>query len=149
MIGSGKLIPDRDAEKIGLPSRKFLSSDGRFVLLIDDLEPKRSKDIQWVFDRYRRALDSVLTENQARRASVHFLVNMSCYDCAYPEKSQGLPIADQVRGLPLRNLGLQHLDSLSELWSTDGHGGGADIPIAASPASLLSTTAAKSRPVRS
>ena len=76
MIGSSKLIPDRDAEKIGLPSRKFLSSDGRFVLLIDDLEPKRSKDIQWVCDRYRRALDSVLTENQARRASVHFLVNM-------------------------------------------------------------------------
>ena len=76
MIGSGKLIPDRDAEKIGLPSRKFLSSDGRFVLLIDDLEPKRSKDIQRVFDRYRRALDSVLDENQARRASVHFLVNM-------------------------------------------------------------------------
>ena len=76
MIGSGKLIPDRDAEKIGLPSRKFLSSDDRFVLLIDDLEPKRSKDIQRVFERYRRALDSVLDKNQARRASVHFLVNM-------------------------------------------------------------------------
>ena len=76
MIGSGKQIPDRDAVEIGLPTRKFLSSDDRYVLLIDDLEAKRSSDIQQVFDRYRLALDTTLTDNQAHRASVHFLVNM-------------------------------------------------------------------------
>ena len=76
MIGSGKLIPDRDTEEIGLPSRSFLSSDDRYVLLIDDLEEGRSTDIQQIVDRYRLALDTMLTENQAHRASVHFLVNM-------------------------------------------------------------------------
>ena len=80
MMGSGKRIPDRDSEEIGFPARTFLSSDDssadRYVLLIDDLEAKRSSDIQQVFDRYRRALDTMLTENQAHRASVHFLVNM-------------------------------------------------------------------------
>ena len=76
MLGSGKRIPDRDAVEIGLPSRRFLSSDDRFVLLIDDLEEGRSTDIQQIFDRYRLALDTMLTANQAHRASVHFLVNM-------------------------------------------------------------------------
>ena len=68
--------PDRDAEEIGLPSRRFLSSDDRYVLLIDDLEEGRSTDIQQIFDRYRLALDTMRTENQAHRASVHFLVNI-------------------------------------------------------------------------
>ena len=76
MLGSGKRIPDRDAENVGLPARIFLSSDDRYVLLIDDLEAKRAKNIQQVFDRYRRALDEILTENQTHHASVHFLVNM-------------------------------------------------------------------------
>ena len=76
MIGSGKQIPDRDATEIGLPTRSFLSSDARYVLLIDDLEAGRSNDIQQVFERYRGAFDAMLTENQGRRASVHFLVNM-------------------------------------------------------------------------
>ena len=76
MLGSGKRIPDRDAVEIGLSSRRFLSSDDRYVLLIDDLEEGRSTDIQQIFDRYRLALDTMLTANQARRASVHFLVNM-------------------------------------------------------------------------
>ena len=76
MLGSGKRIPDRDAVEIGLPSRRFLSSDDRYVLLIDDLEEGRSADIQQIFDRYRLALDTMLTANQAHRASVHFLVNM-------------------------------------------------------------------------
>ena len=76
MIGSGKLIPDRDAEEIGLPSRNFLSSDDRYVLVIDNLEEGRSTDIQRLFDRYRLALDTMLPEDQTHRASVHFLVNM-------------------------------------------------------------------------
>ena len=76
MMGSGKQIPDKDEAEIGLPARTFLSSDDRYVLLIDDLEADRSNDIQPVFDRYRLALDTMLPEDQAHRASVHFLVNM-------------------------------------------------------------------------
>ena len=77
MIGSGKQIPNRDAEEIGLPARNFLSFDDRYVLVIDDLEEGRSTDTQQtIFDRYRLALDTMLSESQAHRASVHFLVNM-------------------------------------------------------------------------
>ena len=78
MIGSGKEIPDRDAEEIGIPARGFLSSeeDASFVILVDDLERKRSGDGRRIFDRYRSALDTMLRPDQTRRASVHFLVNM-------------------------------------------------------------------------
>ena len=76
MIGSGKRIPDRDATDIGLPARRFLSAENSFVVLVDDLEARRSGDIRKVFDRYRLALDEVLRPNQTGRASVHFLVNM-------------------------------------------------------------------------
>ena len=76
MLGSAKEIPDRDASEIGLPARGFLSSRDRYVLLIDDLEPDRAGAIQEVFGRYRAALDAVLNEEQARRAAVHFFVNM-------------------------------------------------------------------------
>lgn len=76
MIGSGKSIPDKDATDIGLPARNCLSSGFNFVVLVDDLEVKRSDDVQQVFDRYRLALDEVLGPNQTHRASVHFLVNM-------------------------------------------------------------------------
>ena len=76
MMGSGKQIPDKDAEEIGLSTRRFLSSADQYVLLIDDLEAKRSGDIQQIYDRYRRAFDTMLTADQAHRASVHFLVNM-------------------------------------------------------------------------
>ena len=75
-MGSGKQIPDRDAEEIGLSARRFLSSADRYVLLIDDLEAERADDIQQIYDRYRRAVDTMLTAEQAHRASVHFLVNM-------------------------------------------------------------------------
>lgn len=76
MLGSDKAIPDRDANEIGLPARGFLSSHDRYVLLIDDLEAGRSQAVQEVFGRYRAALDYVLTDEQARRAAVHFFVNM-------------------------------------------------------------------------
>lgn len=76
MVGAGKVIPDRDAIDIGLPARKYLSSESRFVILIDDLEAKRAGEIREVFDRYRTAMDTVLSPKNRRRASVHFLVNM-------------------------------------------------------------------------
>ena len=76
MVGCGKTIPDRDEQDIGLPARAFLSSETHFVVLADDLEAGRSGEIQQIFDRYRLALDTILDQDQARRASVHFLVNM-------------------------------------------------------------------------
>lgn len=76
MVGTGKVIPDRDAIDIGLPARKYLSSETRFVVLIDDLEANRSGEIREVFDRYRTAMDTVLSPENRRRASVHFFVNM-------------------------------------------------------------------------
>ena len=76
MVGTGKTIPDRDAEEIGFPARKFLSSVGDFVLLVDDLEAGRSEQVDAVFGRYRMALDAILGEELSARAAVHFLVNM-------------------------------------------------------------------------
>ena len=76
MAGSGKKIPDRDATDIGLPARQHLLARAGFVVLVDDLEEDRSEIVGQVFDRYRLALDTILKPDQARRASVHFLVNM-------------------------------------------------------------------------
>ena len=76
MVGSGKMIPDRDVTEIGLTARNYLSSGTRYVLLIDDLEAGRSDEYQDIFIRYRRTFDTILTPIQSRRASVHFLVNM-------------------------------------------------------------------------
>lgn len=75
MVGSGKKIPDRDADKIGKPAREFLRLGGDFVILVDDLEASRASQAQAVFERYRRALD-VMLGAEAARAAVHFLVNM-------------------------------------------------------------------------
>jgi hypothetical protein len=77
MIGSGQKIPDKDATDIGFPARRFLrSSDCSLVILIDDLEHDRREEAQQVFDRYRLALDTILTAEQGIRSAVHFLVNM-------------------------------------------------------------------------
>lgn len=77
MVGRGKRIPDRDAEQIGLPARRFLARDKcNFLLLIDDLEHGRRECKTEVFERYRTALDTILNEEQRGRAAVFFLVNM-------------------------------------------------------------------------
>ena len=76
MVGTGKVIPDRDATDIGLPAWKYLSSESRFVILIDDLEANRAREIQEIFDRYRTAMDTILSPENRHRASVHFFVNM-------------------------------------------------------------------------
>ena len=75
MVGTGKTIPDRDAEEIGLPARRYLSQPDRFVVLVDDLEHGRRTQAMGVFLRYRRALDTMLRADR-RRAAVHFFVNM-------------------------------------------------------------------------
>lgn len=77
MVGSGKIIPDRDEQEIGLPARRYLNADQcHLVVLVDDLERDRRAQAQQVFDRYRLALDTMLTDDQKRRAAMHFLVNM-------------------------------------------------------------------------
>lgn len=76
MVGSGKMLPDRDTEEIGLPARTFLrESDTHFLMLVDDLERDRTKSRSDVFDRYRRCLDTLLGD-LSWRAGVFFLVNM-------------------------------------------------------------------------
>jgi len=77
MLGSGKVMPDRDEEEIGLPARRYLRAGGdhAFVLLVDDLEHARRGVALQVFQRYRDALDRLLLADR-HRASVQFLVNM-------------------------------------------------------------------------
>ncbi len=77
MVGQGKIIPTKDEKDIGLPARRYLNTTPcAFVILIDDLEHGRKEDARQIFDRYRLALDTMLTEPQQQRAAVHFLVNM-------------------------------------------------------------------------
>ncbi len=76
MVGSGKIIPDKDATEIGFPARRYLIDDCHLVVLIDDLEYHRQGQVQQVFDRYRNTFDTILTDEQVSRASVHFLVTM-------------------------------------------------------------------------
>ncbi len=69
------MIPDKDDE-IGLHARRFLStSKCAYVLVVDDLEQSRAGDARQVFERYRKALDTILSQDK-QRAAVHFLVNM-------------------------------------------------------------------------
>lgn len=76
MVGKGQSIPTKD-EELGLSARGYLQKDAcHFVILIDDLEYSRRTQAQQVFDRYRKAFDTILTEEQRGRAAVHFLVNM-------------------------------------------------------------------------
>jgi hypothetical protein len=77
MVGSGQTIPNKDEQDIGLPSRKYLQDNPcAYILLIDDLEYNRREQVGQIFQRYRQALDTILSEEQQQRASVHFLVNM-------------------------------------------------------------------------
>ena len=76
MVGSGKPIPERDVNQIGLPARRYLEQKDTFVILIDDLEADRAKQAAAAYRRYRTVLDTILRESQRRRASVHFFVNM-------------------------------------------------------------------------
>lgn len=76
MVGSAQKLPSNDDLEIGLPARHFIrEGEGRFVLLVDDLEHARRPDKHAVFQRYRLALDAVLGPDFTR-GSVHFLVNM-------------------------------------------------------------------------
>ena len=76
MVGSGKTIPNRDADQIGMTARQYMTNGGDYVMLVDDLESERSSQAKAVFDRYRLALDTILPADLVGKAAVHFLVNM-------------------------------------------------------------------------
>jgi hypothetical protein len=77
MVGTGKVIPTEDEKEIGLTARNWLRDDvARLLLLVDDLEHDRREQKRAIFERYRKTLDTMLSEVQQARASVHFLVNM-------------------------------------------------------------------------
>ena len=55
MVGTGKDLPNKDAERIGFPARDYLLKDPcTYVLLLDDLEYDRTHQAQQIFERYRR-----------------------------------------------------------------------------------------------
>jgi hypothetical protein len=77
MVGSGQIIPTNDEQDIGLPARGFLRDKPcHFVILVDDIERERRPSLAAVFGRYRRALDTMLREDERARAAVHFFANM-------------------------------------------------------------------------
>lgn len=79
MAGTGKLLPNRDMDEIGLPARFYLQEHGEHahVLLVDDLEWDRRNVHAEHFARYRQAFDHALTMPEIRRrAAVFFLVMM-------------------------------------------------------------------------
>ena len=77
IVGSNNKITTKEEDKIVFPARKYLSENQcSYLLLIDDLENDRASQSQQVFERYRNALDTCLNQEQRKRASVHFLVNM-------------------------------------------------------------------------
>lgn len=101
VTGTGGYLLPKDAEEIGIPARNYLrNSNCNFVILIDDLEHDRHEQANEVFRRYRDAFDahSLLTKEQQRRASVHFLVNMlEAYYFAHAEainSALGLSLSD-------------------------------------------------------
>lgn len=77
MVGSGVVIPDKDETDIAIPVRLFLRDQPcHFVILIDDVEHDRRSELGAIWNRYRTALDTLLTPDERSRASVHFLANM-------------------------------------------------------------------------
>jgi len=77
MVGSGRVILDKDETEIGLKARGFLKGNPcHFLILIDDVEHDRRPHLTAIRDRYRKAIDTMLSVEEQLRASVHFLANM-------------------------------------------------------------------------
>lgn len=78
IAGSGRMLPSKDVERIGLPARGFLrKGENRRVVLVDDLEYDRRPTASGVWERYRNALDQALNGIEEKsKAAVHFFVNM-------------------------------------------------------------------------
>ena len=76
VVGTDQQIPTTDWEEIGAPAIDHVNqSDYHFVILIDDLEYRRTDQAPEVFERYQDALNA-LPNTSRHRASVHFMVNM-------------------------------------------------------------------------
>src|SRR5262245_37215127 len=58
MVGTGKSITTRD-EEIGQFARRCLSDGFHYIILIDDLEHDRKDHLKEIFERYRKALDTM------------------------------------------------------------------------------------------
>ena len=77
MVGSGRVILDRDETEIGLKARSFLRGKPcHYLVLIDDVEHDRRPYLSAIRDRYRAAINTMLFPEEQLRASVHFLANM-------------------------------------------------------------------------
>jgi hypothetical protein len=78
MVGTGRPVPTRDEEEIGIPVLMFLRRHpSSYAMIVDDLEGDRRGMADAVFARYRTALDEALGPSGLKsRAAVHFLVNM-------------------------------------------------------------------------
>ena len=76
VVGTDQQIPTTDWEEIGAPAIDHVNqSDYHFVILIDDLEYRRTDQAHEVFERYQDALNA-LPNTSRHRASVHFMVYM-------------------------------------------------------------------------
>ncbi len=78
MVGTGRKLPTKDEEDIGLPVLAFLRKyPNSYAMIVDDLEGARRPNADAVFARYRTALNETLTPSDLQsHAAVHFLVNM-------------------------------------------------------------------------
>ncbi|MGB1253076.1 MAG: hypothetical protein ACPG8W_20855 [Candidatus Promineifilaceae bacterium] len=85
MVGTGKVVTDKDFAKFA-PARRYISASScNRILFIDDLEESSRHEVDEKFARYRTVLNTVLGEHK-ERAAVHFLVNMlEAYFFAHPD----------------------------------------------------------------
>jgi hypothetical protein len=61
MVGSGRRLPTKDEEEVGVPVLLFLRRNpGSYAMVVDDLEGARRAIAANVFGRYRTALDAAL-----------------------------------------------------------------------------------------
>jgi hypothetical protein len=73
--GGGRPLSSRD-EEIAFVVRRGLETGYDYVILVDDLEHEFREQAEAVYQRYREPLDRILSPEQRRRVSVHFLANM-------------------------------------------------------------------------
>ncbi len=77
MVRKGDVITSKDEVEIGLEARKFLRNQPcHFVILVDDVEHDRRGQLQAIWQRYRTAIDTMLSAEERQRAAVHFFANM-------------------------------------------------------------------------
>jgi hypothetical protein len=79
IVGRGMIITKKDQDEIGKPARNFMKlSPEHCVILIDDLEQASLRHVAEKFQRYRSAIDTMISKEPElkQRVAVHFLANM-------------------------------------------------------------------------